>query len=387
MLQKLKVLQAGVALHEFTVRDVADYTSVPATTVRTVLDRERELFTADSVEPSGQRGGRWKIYRATPRAADEVAELLRANQEVVAQFSPRPNTPPPPSPEARLAAAENLLVQANDAQDRGLPLAARAIAELREEVDLYTNTPLFARVQAADALARTIEGSAVEGLEEQWDWAVRELVVSGQGDQARILVDKAATSELGVQMHLPDPDSVLAFADVVVIDAVPSESLVTEKVVDVLHGLQVRTYGVEADDDPTALGQRFRDMVGRFGGIPVPPAFHGAPTISMRPPTALFITANPGEDAAASKRMDEVRYKCGPIPMVMITGEHDRSLQVAAIEHQCAYVPIGGLEDHAVEGAFRHTLTNIHRAVTSQSGQLGTPGPTSFPVPGPPGFR
>src|SRR5262245_10899466 len=79
MMEQLKVLSGALAFEDFTVRDIAAYANVNERTVRTVIDRRKDLFEIVERRQTGRPGGSNIVYRIKP---EHVAELERHLDEI-----------------------------------------------------------------------------------------------------------------------------------------------------------------------------------------------------------------------------------------------------------------------------------------------------------------
>jgi len=76
-LSRYRVLNAMLALREFTVDDLAHYSDVKENTVRTVLARDSHFVERDGNRARRRRGGQPILYRLRPAAEDELVSILR----------------------------------------------------------------------------------------------------------------------------------------------------------------------------------------------------------------------------------------------------------------------------------------------------------------------
>jgi hypothetical protein len=85
--ERYKVLSAILALREFTVPEVANFSGVKRNTVRTVLAREPNLLDEVSKDHTGSRGGRFTRYRLKEREVEgltgELSKIYLALQKGV----------------------------------------------------------------------------------------------------------------------------------------------------------------------------------------------------------------------------------------------------------------------------------------------------------------
>lgn len=87
MSERYKVLSAILALKEFTVPEVANFSGVKGNTVRTVLAREPNLLDEVGKDHTGSRGGRFTRYRLKEREVEgltgELSKVYLALQKGV----------------------------------------------------------------------------------------------------------------------------------------------------------------------------------------------------------------------------------------------------------------------------------------------------------------
>jgi predicted NBD/HSP70 family sugar kinase len=175
LLQTLKVLRSAVALHEFTVQQLASHAGVPESTVRTVLRRHGDWFPPAGAEPTGRRGGRWRIYRTPPATAETIARLLEEHQGATAApggtaagsatsgDSGESGEPSGAGLPARLGALEHLLLHSDpggDGEPGRFAFVRDQLRELQAEVAASADRRLQLRHAGAELLARTLDGAA-----------------------------------------------------------------------------------------------------------------------------------------------------------------------------------------------------------------------------------
>jgi hypothetical protein len=81
--ERYKVLGAVLALKEFTVADLATFSGVKATTVRTVLSREPNLVVEVGKQETGLKGGQYTRHRVREEALQELrAELHELYRQI-----------------------------------------------------------------------------------------------------------------------------------------------------------------------------------------------------------------------------------------------------------------------------------------------------------------
>jgi hypothetical protein len=82
MLHRYRVLGAILALREFTIADLAHYTGVKETTVRTILNREARYVERAGTQARGRRGGQPIKYRMCADAEQDLVRILREVEAV-----------------------------------------------------------------------------------------------------------------------------------------------------------------------------------------------------------------------------------------------------------------------------------------------------------------
>jgi hypothetical protein len=128
MLNRYRVLNAILALREFTVTDLARYSAVKDNTVRTVLSRDSRFVERDGTRALGRRGGQPIQYRLRTDAEDDLVGILRELEGVGANLPPLVTDQEEPVM-LSLVAAEDILL-------RQLPRASTT--DRAELVDLAT---------------------------------------------------------------------------------------------------------------------------------------------------------------------------------------------------------------------------------------------------------
>jgi hypothetical protein len=74
--EKYKTLAGMLALRRFTVADLAHYTGVKASTVRSVIGRFRNLIRESGSRPTGKPGGQEKAYEVQQKEVPRIEKLL-----------------------------------------------------------------------------------------------------------------------------------------------------------------------------------------------------------------------------------------------------------------------------------------------------------------------
>jgi hypothetical protein len=87
-LNRYRVLQAILALRQFTVADLAHYSGVKETTVRTVLGRDASFVERDGTISQSRRGGQPIQYRLCDQAESELVAILRQLKGLGASLPP-----------------------------------------------------------------------------------------------------------------------------------------------------------------------------------------------------------------------------------------------------------------------------------------------------------
>ncbi|GLW27569.1 MarR family transcriptional regulator [Actinoplanes regularis] len=111
MLHRYRILDAILALREFTVSDLVRYSGVKDNTVRTVLNREARLVERVGVRADGRRGGQQIQYRLRPDAENELIGILRSLDGFGANLPPRAENQEDDPVMLSLIAAENVLLR------------------------------------------------------------------------------------------------------------------------------------------------------------------------------------------------------------------------------------------------------------------------------------
>ncbi|GAB1646158.1 hypothetical protein [Krasilnikovia sp. MM14-A1259] len=145
MLIRYRVLNAILALREFTVADLAHYSGVKENTVRTVLGRDTHFVERDGTRAQRRPGGQPIQYRLRTDAEDDLVGILRELEGVGASLPPLVADQQDPVT-LSLVAAEDILL-------RALPQAP--VADRAELVNLAT-----ADFEAVEFLAGADHGEA-----------------------------------------------------------------------------------------------------------------------------------------------------------------------------------------------------------------------------------
>jgi DNA-binding transcriptional ArsR family regulator len=87
-LDRYRVLNAILALREFTVADLAHYSGVKKNTVQTVLGRDARFVERDGVVAQGRRGGQPIRYQLRAEAEGDLAAILRQLEGLGASVPP-----------------------------------------------------------------------------------------------------------------------------------------------------------------------------------------------------------------------------------------------------------------------------------------------------------
>jgi len=253
-----------LALGQFTIEELKSATEIGEATVRTVVNRHRDLLQTLGAEPTGDRGGQPNRYRIR----EDKREALRLKlKEAYSAMTPLAT---PTSEAAPANAVPPSVIVSRDLLARRLPAAtgeqrdallrlARSVLQtadeelnqaLRETTDPRLRQLLQAHVEAL-TLLRTIrhEYAAFIG-----DNKPRSPVVSAQMrhrllELARVF---AASSDEHTAMALlrsASPDTV-GMLECVVWDSVNKRDHFTPRVTDALNGCdRVRVHVHEGDDD------------------------------------------------------------------------------------------------------------------------------------------
>jgi hypothetical protein len=111
MLHRYRILNAILTLREFTVADLARYSGVKDTTVRTVLGREARFVERDGTRAQSRRGGQPIQYRLRADAEQDLVGILRELESVGANLPPLVEEQEDPLMLSLIAAEDILLCQ------------------------------------------------------------------------------------------------------------------------------------------------------------------------------------------------------------------------------------------------------------------------------------
>ncbi len=130
MLEQYKVLNAMLALPEFTVRDLSRYSDIIPTTVYTTINREKQYLEQIGRHETKKRGGQWVRWRVRP---DQIQNLKARISKAFADMKANPGTldqddSAPEVPTALLVAEDILVRRYPDA----IPDKQRELLELAE---------------------------------------------------------------------------------------------------------------------------------------------------------------------------------------------------------------------------------------------------------------
>ncbi|MCA2211314.1 hypothetical protein [Jidongwangia harbinensis] len=118
MIHRYRVLNGILALRQFTVADLARYSDVKDTTVRTVLAREARFVERAGTRSEGRRGGQSIQYRLRADAEQDLVDVLGELEELGKKVSPLVSDQEDPVILSLIAAEDVLL--------RQLPQASQA---------------------------------------------------------------------------------------------------------------------------------------------------------------------------------------------------------------------------------------------------------------------
>jgi hypothetical protein len=143
MLERYRTLGAMLALREFTVADLALYSGVKESTVRTILARESQYVQRTLAVPSGKPGGQPLAYKLRSNAEQNLTEVLRELEAIGAKppVADRSTGDGAGSPPAALIAAEDILLRqlpqcrTQAERDQLVELAAADYEDARLEVN------------------------------------------------------------------------------------------------------------------------------------------------------------------------------------------------------------------------------------------------------------
>ncbi|MEU4161714.1 hypothetical protein [Actinoplanes sp. NPDC026670] len=110
MLSRYRILDAILALREFTVGDLAGYSRARENTVRTVLGRDSRFVERIGTRADGRRGGQHILYRLRCDTEDELVGILRELDGIGANLPPHPQTQEDDPVMLSLISAENVLL-------------------------------------------------------------------------------------------------------------------------------------------------------------------------------------------------------------------------------------------------------------------------------------
>jgi hypothetical protein len=112
MLNRYRILNAILALREFTVADLAHYSGTKENTVRTVLARESRFVERVGTRGQGRRGGQPVQYQLRTDAEHELVGILREVDNFGADLPPlTPNCSEADPVMLSLIAAEDVLLR------------------------------------------------------------------------------------------------------------------------------------------------------------------------------------------------------------------------------------------------------------------------------------
>jgi hypothetical protein len=217
MSERYKVLGAMLALGDFTVPELTQYSGVSPQTVRTVVSRERRNLKPLGIEAATGRGGRFKRFQVQPAQAEGIRQELNELYRALPRESPVPGqqTESQPVPLAILA-AEDVLIRrfpqagALEERKRLLNLAEsvwqRYCSALPEEnlpstARLYLDSLDGLRKLCSAELATTYEpffsGLAFDRAKESMRVVAAAFKRAGQAEHAAELLDRALASSAG----------------------------------------------------------------------------------------------------------------------------------------------------------------------------------------------
>jgi len=161
MLQRYRILNAILTLRQFTVADIARYSGVKDTTVRTVLGRETRFVERDGVRTPAGRGGQPIQYRLCADAEPDLVDILRELEGVGVQLPPLVEDQEDPAMLSLIAAEDILLRQVPQAAttDRAglLDLAIADYEAVQFLVELNAGGEAATHCRVVDLLLRLTE--------------------------------------------------------------------------------------------------------------------------------------------------------------------------------------------------------------------------------------
>jgi len=194
MTERYKVLGAMLALGDFTVPELVQYSGVNQQTVRTVLVRERRSLKALGAEKGGGRGGRFKRFQVRPEQIEEIRQELNELYRSLAPIRPALAVGVEQSqdrdsvPVAILAAEDTLLRRFPEAQE----IAERKrLLKLAEKV--WLRYSLQIKEEGSDITRLHLE--SLDGLQKLCS---AELAASYEPFFSRLAFDRAKESLRGV---------------------------------------------------------------------------------------------------------------------------------------------------------------------------------------------
>lgn len=163
MLEQYKVLNAMLALPEFTVRDLARYSDVKPTTVYTTISREKQYLEQIGRHETKKRGGQWLRWRVKldqiPNLKARISEAfadMKVNPGTLDQYDSAPEVP------TALLVAEDILVRRYpntppDKQRELLELAEINFNAAKNECEAMLSDSGDANVEAIHRQMRFVE--------------------------------------------------------------------------------------------------------------------------------------------------------------------------------------------------------------------------------------
>jgi hypothetical protein len=220
MLERYKVLGAMLALKQFTVEEIARFSEVSPTTVRTVLSREGKYLKEIGRKATGQPGGQFVQYEVyserIPQLRSELEELFRTVWSTASMVDSMKLEIIPLS----LMAVEDALLHqypaAKDRQERrhilNVSVSALGGAEVRRLRIAHREQGLDSRLAAHLTLAawlthlaaaeyaidagHTPDLSRLVLIRHQLEYCSRTFHESGQGELARLITERVLKSSV-----------------------------------------------------------------------------------------------------------------------------------------------------------------------------------------------
>src|SRR5438270_403417 len=204
MLETYKVLGSILALKEFTIKSLAEYSGVNADTVDTTMRRNREFWELIGKERTKKRGGQLRRFRVKPDAVESLRSKLKEHFTLIKTLNePKEEETTgvetalkvpqkPPDPPVSLAAGEEALLylfaRAKSPEEKQtiLEAAGSDLRSGRHEVErLARKAPDKRGVEAAEAMLQRV--AALKKLSEAELASERGLPLQGELKSQNVL--------------------------------------------------------------------------------------------------------------------------------------------------------------------------------------------------------